>query len=103
MFGGGRVIGGGGEIAYWLELKKVFEAVNVPYPMLILRNSLLFITEQQTKRIEQLGFEVEDFFKKPFDLINTLVLKNSTKQLDISKQIEATIIKYLIRFYLSIL
>lgn len=83
-------IGGGGELAYWLELKRVFEAVNVPYPMLILRNSLLFVTEEQIKRIKKLGFTVEDFFKKPFDLINTLVLKNSIKQLDISKQIEAT-------------
>ncbi len=83
-------IGGGGELAYWLELQKVFAAVNVPYPMLILRNSLLFLTEEQAKRIEKLGFIVEDFFKKPFDLINILVQKNATKQLDISSQIEAT-------------
>lgn len=82
-------IGGGGELAYWLELQKVFEAVNVPYPMLILRNSLLFVTDEQVQRIEKLGFTVEDFFKKPFDLINTLVQKNSTHQLDITGQIEA--------------
>ncbi len=81
-------IGGGGELAYWLELKQVFEATNMPYPMLILRNSLLFVTNEQVKRIEKLGFEVEDFFKLPFDLINTLVHKNSSKQLDIAKQIE---------------
>jgi bacillithiol biosynthesis cysteine-adding enzyme BshC len=82
-------IGGGGELAYWLELQKVFEAVQVPYPMLILRNSLLFVTDEQVQRIEKLGFTVEDFFKKPFDLINTLVHKDSTKQLDITAQIEA--------------
>jgi uncharacterized protein YllA (UPF0747 family) len=29
-------IGGGGEIAYWLELKAVFDAIHVPYPVLIL-------------------------------------------------------------------
>ncbi|MEO6539365.1 MAG: bacillithiol biosynthesis cysteine-adding enzyme BshC, partial [Ferruginibacter sp.] len=34
-------IGGGGEIAYWLELKNVFEAVQVPFPVLVLRNSFL--------------------------------------------------------------
>jgi bacillithiol biosynthesis cysteine-adding enzyme BshC len=82
-------IGGGGELAYWLELRKVFEAVNVPYPMLILRNSLLFVTDEQVQRIEKLGFTVEDFFKKPFDLINALVHKNSSNQLDISTQIDA--------------
>ncbi|MDI9364734.1 MAG: bacillithiol biosynthesis cysteine-adding enzyme BshC [Flavobacterium sp.] len=82
-------IGGGGELAYWLELQKVFQAVNVPYPMLILRNSLLFVTDEQIQRIEKLGFAVDDFFKKPFDLINALVRKNSGKQLDITAQIEA--------------
>lgn len=81
-------IGGGGELAYWLELQKVFEAANVPYPMLILRNSLLFVTDEQVLRIEKLDFAVEDFFKESFDLINTLVRKNSGKQLDITTQIE---------------
>ncbi len=35
-------IGGGGEMAYWLELKEVFQAAGVPYPVLVLRNSFLF-------------------------------------------------------------
>jgi bacillithiol biosynthesis cysteine-adding enzyme BshC len=87
-------IGGGGELAYWLELQKVFEAANVPYPMLILRNSLLFVTDEQVQRIEKLGFALEDFFKKPFDLINTLVHENSDKQLDITEQIEAINLQY---------
>jgi uncharacterized protein YllA (UPF0747 family) len=34
-------IGGGGEIAYWLELKSFFEAVNITFPMLLVRNSVL--------------------------------------------------------------
>ena len=32
-------IGGGGEIAYWLELKAFFEAVNITFPILLVRNS----------------------------------------------------------------
>jgi len=32
-------IGGGGEIAYWLELKKSFEAMQIPFPMLLLRKA----------------------------------------------------------------
>ncbi|MDX1603010.1 MAG: bacillithiol biosynthesis cysteine-adding enzyme BshC, partial [Salinimicrobium sediminis] len=32
-------IGGGGELAYWLELKGLFEAVNITFPVLLLRNS----------------------------------------------------------------
>ena len=28
-------IGGGGELAYWMELKRVFKAIHLPYPILI--------------------------------------------------------------------
>ena len=48
-------IGGGGELAYWLELKNVFETVKVPYPVLILRNSFLLIEPFQKEKINKLG------------------------------------------------
>ncbi len=56
-------IGGGGEVAYWLELKKVFEACAVPFPVLVLRNSFLVINAQQNEKLKKLNFSVEDFFK----------------------------------------
>jgi bacillithiol biosynthesis cysteine-adding enzyme BshC len=82
-------IGGGGELAYWLELKQVFEAANVPYPMLILRNSLLLVNDEQLEKINKLGFTMEDMFKTSFDLMNAFVHKNSEKQLTISSEIDA--------------
>ena len=81
-------VGGGGELAYWLELKKVFEQVQVPYPMLILRNSFLWMNKAQQQRLNKLGFTIEDSFKKQDALLNELVRKESSKQLDISKEIE---------------
>ena len=81
-------IGGGGELAYWLELKQVFDTVKVPYPMLVLRNSFLFVQQQQIEKIKKLGFEIADFFKKELDLVNELVKENSTKQLSLTKEIE---------------
>jgi bacillithiol synthase len=81
-------IGGGGEIAYWLELKRVFEAVNVPYPVLILRNSLLLVNEKQKEKISQLCFESKDFFKDELYLINKIVEKNSTNDISLEKQID---------------
>ena len=81
-------IGGGGELAYWLELKKVFEQVNVPYPMLILRNSFLWMNKAQQERLHKLGFTINDSFKKQDELLNELVRKESSKQLDISKEVE---------------
>ncbi len=81
-------IGGGSEIAYWLELKKIFEAVQVPYPVLVLRNSFLFVDKDINKLIGNLGFSVKDLFRKDIDLINDLVKRNSSLQLNVEQEKE---------------
>lgn len=57
-------IGGGGELAYWLELKNVFEVHNTPFPMLLLRNSVLLATEKQNNKREKLNLSWEELFLK---------------------------------------
>ena len=42
-------IGGGGELAYWLQLKSNFEAQGVVFPMLLLRNSVVIVTQKQER------------------------------------------------------
>ena len=79
-------IGGGGEVAYWLELKKVFEAVAVPYPMLIVRNSFLFISKELQAVTQKLQFSDTDLFKPELELINQLVKEGSTLQLNVEKE-----------------
>lgn len=69
-------IGGGGEIAYWLELKSFFEAVKVTFPILIVRNSVVLATEKQLKKADALALTWSDLFQKQNFLIN-----NKTKQL----------------------
>ncbi len=69
-------IGGGGEIAYWLELKSFFAAAKVTFPMLLLRNSVLLATEKQVKKADKLALSWEDLFLKQALLIN-----DKTKQL----------------------
>jgi bacillithiol biosynthesis cysteine-adding enzyme BshC len=79
-------VGGGGELAYWLELKKVFEAVSVPYPMLVLRNSFINVCKDRLKQAEELKFNITDLFKKELDLINELVQRDSKVQLSLKKE-----------------
>jgi bacillithiol biosynthesis cysteine-adding enzyme BshC len=79
-------IGGGGEVAYWLELKNVFAAVNVPFPVLILRNSFLLADKKQVEGIGKLGFSVIDLFKPEQKLMNILVKKETTVQLSLEKE-----------------
>jgi len=74
-------IGGGGELAYWLELKQVFEASKVPFPMLVLRNSFLLVDVKQQSKIEQLGFTSANMFKGEEELFNSLVRRESEANL----------------------
>ena len=61
-------IGGGGELAYWMELKNVFNEVKVHYPILQLRNSFMFMNEKQTAHWNNLGFTLADLFKPVLEL-----------------------------------
>ena len=81
-------IGGGGELAYWMELKDYFEAENVPFPMLLLRNSALLQTEKQKEKRKKLDISNKELFLKQHELINRKVRKISNIDIDFSKQKE---------------
>ena len=81
-------IGGGGELAYWLELKQVFAAVAIPYPVLLLRNSFLLMSKEQSARLKALGFTETDLFKDAFTLINRLVKRESENQLSLANELD---------------
>jgi len=70
-------IGGGGEIAYWLELQQLFAHYGVPYPVLLLRNSLLLVDEQSNKRLQKLELPVRTLFQSTDDIINSFVQQHT--------------------------
>ena len=79
-------IGGGGELAYWMELKEYFDKVEVPFPILLLRNSALLISEKQSKKLEKLNITTEELFLKQQQLINNKVTEKSDVIVDFSEQ-----------------
>jgi len=79
-------IGGGGELAYWLELKDSFEAVKVPFPMLLLRNSVLIKTNKQTLKLNKLNIALQDLFLEQDQLVNKQVKELSDINIDFSSQ-----------------
>lgn len=81
-------IGGGGEIAYWLELKTMFEAMQVPFPMLLLRNSALVITEKQSGKLEKMDVAIADLFLGQNSFINKKIRSISNIDIDFSPQKE---------------
>jgi bacillithiol biosynthesis cysteine-adding enzyme BshC len=81
-------IGGGGEIAYWLELKSFFDASDVVFPILLLRNSAQLITQKQVDKASRLDLNLDDLFKEDFELEELVVKQVSEIKIDFSKQIE---------------
>ncbi len=61
-------VGGGGELAYWFQLKDYFESVGVTFPILLLRNSVLLVPKKLSKKLEKLNETIESLFLSPYDL-----------------------------------
>ena len=79
-------IGGGGEIAYWLELKSTFEAFKCTFPILLLRNSFLLVTKKQGEKIEKLQLSWKQLFAKQEELKNQKVKEIAEIPIDFSEQ-----------------
>lgn len=80
-------IGGGGEIAYWLELKNVFENYKVPYPVLVVRNSFLIMETKWKEKLDKLRISIAGIFKPERELLNELVMRESENQLSLAGEI----------------
>lgn len=70
-------IGGNAEIMYWLELKDYFSKLNIPFPILIPRNSMLFLPEKTLGKVGKLNLKIEDFFGSFTGITNQKILEGS--------------------------
>ena len=81
-------IGGGGELAYWLQLKDYFYQSGVVYPMLLLRNSVLIQSKSQSNKLKNLNISTEDIFLDKNSLINKKIRQISNIEIDFRSQRE---------------
>lgn len=81
-------IGGGGELAYWFQLKSNFEAQNVPFPILMLRNSVVMTSEKQRSKLKKLDLDIKDLFLNQDALITKVTKQISKIKIDFSAQKE---------------
>ncbi|HQV35205.1 MAG TPA: bacillithiol biosynthesis cysteine-adding enzyme BshC [Flavobacterium sp.] len=82
-------IGGGGELAYWLELKSFFESQHVTFPILLLRNSVLLATEKQVEKADKLQLTWRDLFLNQQELFNQKTKLLSDFTIDFTAQKDA--------------
>lgn len=71
-------IGGGAEVAYWLQLKSTFDHYKVFYPSIQLRQSVLWVNNKESRLREQLGFSIEELFTEEVALLKKYIVKHST-------------------------
>jgi bacillithiol biosynthesis cysteine-adding enzyme BshC len=83
-------VGGGGETAYWLELKDLFNHYKVPFPVLLLRNSFLIVEKKWQEKIHKLGLQSKDFFQPEQQLLTILVSRHKNGELKLKHELEAT-------------
>lgn len=70
-------IGGNAEIMYWLELKNLFKKINLPFPILVPRNSMLLLPEKSFKKLEKLDLSIGDYFQNFDKVVKDKLLKNN--------------------------
>ena len=66
-------IGGGGELAYWFQLKQLFQAIDIPFPILVLRNSVLFVKAKNTRKLQKIKLLPQSMFQSLQSIQNEYV------------------------------
>lgn len=79
-------IGGGGELAYWMERKRQFEAFDLNFPMLIRRNSLIIMDKRAVKDLEYYDLTIEELFTDIEELVKDYTRENSNGNVSLSEQ-----------------
>lgn len=89
-------IGGGGELSYWLERKSQFEAFGLNFPMLIRRNSALWVDKGSAKKLDKVGLHINELFGDTEALIKRFVKENTENEINLKEE-KAAIEKILLQ------
>lgn len=79
-------IGGGAEIIYWLQLNQNFNHYGVDFPILLLRNSALFASQNLATKLNRLDLRIHDVFKNPEALKKEWILRHTKHKLNLHNE-----------------
>lgn len=82
-------IGGGAEIAYWLQLKPIFKEHRIFFPPLLLRQSYLLINTQQQKKLLQIGLTEQSIFNATETLLKLKLKELGIEEPSLNEQWES--------------
>ncbi|MEM8526755.1 MAG: bacillithiol biosynthesis cysteine-adding enzyme BshC [Bacteroidota bacterium] len=79
-------VGGGGELAYWQERQSQFAHFGINFPMLVRRNSALWIDKGNAKKLNKIGFDLPTIFDDTEELIKAYVKENTENELSLKQE-----------------
>ena len=79
-------VGGPGELAYWLQLKPVFDHYQVPFPILLPRNFALVISKTNAKKLGKVGIKTSELFQDTNTLVKNFVEGNAESSLSLGAE-----------------
>ena len=79
-------VGGGGELAYWLERKLLFDHYKVPLPILVRRNSVLFLDSLAAKQRRKLDIPVEILFDSQDNWVSHWIHMHAEHEISIEEE-----------------
>ena len=82
-------IGGGAELSYWMQLKTAFHQEKIPFPILVLRNSVLFLDDKQDSKFKLFGLSLEDLFMDEHQLHKKFVLNQNDTFVSLNDELVA--------------
>lgn len=79
-------IGGPSEVAYWLQLKDMFDHYDVPFPVLLPRNFGLVISKTNAKKLRKLPVTTSDLFRPFHELKEEAIHELSENELTLEQE-----------------
>lgn len=83
-------VGGGGELAYWMQLKNIFHFYKVQYPMLVLRTSAHIVSKSIHKKISKFNLPLTAYFEDIEEVKKKYIASTDEEGvLDIGEELES--------------
>lgn len=87
-------IGGGAEVAYWMQLGKAFNTFKLAMPVLLLRNSVQLINEVQASTRQKAGLQIVELFQELHELTRAHVEAHTDLDLELKTYVERTMTNF---------
>ena len=69
--------GGPAAVHYWLQLKPIFDKLNIFYPMVVLRNGMLVVNADQANFLNESALVWKDLFHPTEQVVNIALKSDS--------------------------